>query len=121
MPGPKNSFAKNGRPEPEQLRLTDWYAMPGADLVTRRRQVFGLLGWYHHRVVLPNLGLRGMLRRGWARVFGLRMKLGGKTYPLGYINLVSPWMSIDIKAEHREEILAAMGEGPKLVEGEPAE
>lgn len=116
MSGPKNEHARK-REAPEQLKLSEWYGMPGADLVTRRRQVFGLLGWYHHRVLLPNLGVKGAVVRCYLRIFGTRIRLGGVMHNMGYINRVSPWMSIQLRADYAEEIRDMLGEEEQRGDG----
>ncbi len=53
------------------LKVTDWYVLEqGCDQVARRREVWGLLGWYHRTQVEPYLGLRGLFRRLWNRLRG---------------------------------------------------
>lgn len=105
--GPKNTHAAELMAQnQESLPLSAWFTMSkGADQVARRRQVWGLLGFYHHRVALPNHGLAGFLRRLYYRIFGTRIRLGGRTYNMDLIRLRSPWEHIGLKVEHREELL----------------
>ncbi len=52
------------------LKVSDWYIVPQADQIARRREVWGLLGWYHRTQVEPYLGIRGSLRKLWNRLRG---------------------------------------------------
>lgn len=75
--------------QPEVMTPREWFVKPGAELVTRRADVWALLGWYHHTVVEPRLSLRGNLRRLWWRITGQHARL------------LDPWSMI---IKRREEI-----------------
>lgn len=89
----------------DAVRVTDhvsnWFAGERATQVVRRHEVWGLLGWYHHKVVEPQLGLAGLLRRWWWRATGQLAKL-------------SPWRDLEERKErvkaHRA-LMAAIARG----------
>ncbi len=111
MKGPRNQRAGVekvvrdaglGRPAPKQLSVRDWFTEGSAELVARRVEVWTLLEWYHHRYVLPNLGIRGVLRRLYLWLRG--HKVDG--HPIELIAFTSPWQEYRVKAAIR----AAMAE-----------
>jgi hypothetical protein len=65
--------------------VRDWYTAPRARDFATRSEVWGLLRWYHHTWVVPHRGLRGFLRRIWARLTGNR----------GF--LMSPWEQLELR------------------------
>jgi hypothetical protein len=79
MPAPGERGAR-------QVPLGDWIHDAPSELVTRRHQVFGLLGWYHRTQVLPWRGVRGWLRRYWLILTGRRMQT------------LSPWEVLELRA-----------------------
>lgn len=102
MKGPKNRRAGVekavhdaglGRAAPKQLNVRDYFTEPRAEEVVRKIEAWTLLQWYHHRYVLPNLGLRGFFRRLWARIYS--HKVDGHRIEL--IALTSPWDEIRVK------------------------
>lgn len=107
FPAPGDSKRKPG----EALRVSDWHTLPEADLVVRRRQVWGLLEWYHRTQVVPQLGLKGMLRRFWNRVTGK-----------GYMNLsVFDRLHLTMLIARREAERVAAEQSAAPAEGAPAE
>jgi hypothetical protein len=95
MRGEIRELAKSvNAPAQPQLRVRDWYEGEAGDLIARRREVWLLLRWYHHRYVLPNLGVRGFIRRVWVRFFG--KKLHGHNVELAALE--SPWKDYELRA-----------------------
>lgn len=79
-----SSMKREPRKPRGQTPVRDWYTLPEAEHIARRREVWGLLRWYHHTWVVPNRGVRGVLRRIWWRLTGQRRKL------------LSPWEQLDL-------------------------
>lgn len=65
-----------------QMVVRDWFVRPEAELVVRRQDVWTLLGWYHTKIVEPQLGFAGAFRRLWWQLTGRARKLQ------------SPWQEI---------------------------
>lgn len=65
-----------------QMQVSDWFKRPEAELVCRREDVWTLLGWYHTKIVQPQLGFRGAFRRLWWQLTGQSRRLE------------SPWQEI---------------------------
>lgn len=74
-------MARKHEKDETRKRITDWFAGERADQLPRRHEVWALLGWYHTKVVEPQLGFFGMLRRWWWMATGRTGKL-------------SPWREI---------------------------
>jgi len=79
--GPKNKLFQAELDRQAQLRLEaqrlppmppirEWRFPPEGREYARRYQVWELLAWYHHDVLLPELGLRAWLRRKWRWMLG---------------------------------------------------
>lgn len=82
----------------EGVNIRDWFVMPEANSVARRHEVWTLLGWYHQKVVKPQLGFTGGLRRLW-------WQLTGQSY-----KLVSPWEEIHRVVELKRTRRARLAE-----------
>jgi hypothetical protein len=72
------------------LKVGDWFKVPDCDQVARRHQVWGLLDWYHHNVVVPNQGIPGVFRR-------LYWRIRGRFDPAYRMKLYSPWEQLQIR------------------------
>lgn len=79
MPAPGEKSAR-------RIQLEDWIRGPDSELVPRRHQVWGLIGWYHRTQVLPWRGVRGWLRRWWLILTGRRLQT------------LSPWEVLELRA-----------------------
>lgn len=87
-----------------EMTVSDWFKRPEAELVVRRQDVWTLLGWYHTKVVQPQLGFAGCLRRLWWQLTGRHRKL------------ISPWQEIHNALEYSRtvrEITKRNGANPK--------
>lgn len=112
--GPSNALiAKRRRELLEQHHLPpietigEWRRPPDARELARRYQVWELLEWYHHEVLLPTLGIRAWFRRLWNHIRGRKIK-----------NL-SPWAQLRIRAE-AEAHMRALQELKSMTEAELA-
>lgn len=89
--------------------ITDWFRGERADQLPRRHEVWALLGWYHTKVVEPQLGFTGMVRRWWWMM-------------TGRVGRLSPWREIVEQAKllraHRE-IEKAAGLPPAVLGASP--
>jgi hypothetical protein len=72
-----------------------WYTAPRARDLATRTEIWGLLRWYHDTWVVPHRGLRGFLRRIWARITGNRAFL------------MSPWEQLDLREALVAQLQAA--------------
>lgn len=70
------------------LPLREWFVMPDANTVARRHEVWTLLGWYHQKVVKPQLGFTGAFRRLWWILTGQSDRL------------LSPWEQVHRRVEY---------------------
>lgn len=85
-----------------------WFVQEaGADLVARRNEIWALLGWYHEKIVAPQLTISGQLRRLWWRLTGQTARL------------YSPWEALaarveEIKAQRQmmHELSQTNGDAP---------
>lgn len=103
MKASTDSVRKAGEQQQQKtLRVTDWFTEPQCENVVRRREVWGLLGWYHENIVRPQLGLRGFFRRLWWRLSGQRRRL------------LSPWQEIAFVNEERARMQRLMAENGDL-------
>jgi len=79
---PGESSVQRAKPVP----VAHFYKMPECNELMRRTHAWGLLAWYHRTWIVPNRGIRGVLRRMWWRVTGNREKL------------LSPWEQIALRS-----------------------
>lgn len=92
------------KPE-EELRVAHWFSGQSASQLARRHEVWTLLGWYHQRVVEPQLGVAGALRRLWWR-------LSGQTWRL------SPWRDVSERIARAKAARAVLEGHRRVVEKE---
>lgn len=71
----KTVTKRNAEKNEQRSKIRQWFTKPDCELVARREDVWGILQWYHHTVIQPNVGLRGFLRRLWLRLTGQRWEL----------------------------------------------
>jgi hypothetical protein len=97
--GPKNALVREELERQAQQRLEamrlppmppirEWRFPPDGREYSRRYQVWELLAWYHHEVVLPERGLRAWMLRKWRQLFGGQV---GRTRNL------SPWQQLALR------------------------
>lgn len=102
------NHAKQRDKGPDVMTPREWFVRPGAEMVTRRHEVWALLGWYHHTIVEPRLSVSGNLRRLWWRISGQKARL------------LDPWsMIMKRKEEIKLEREARAILGRELESGEP--
>lgn len=99
-------MAPPGEKGTRAIPLEDWAFGPESELATRRHQVFALLGWYHKNYVLPNRGLKGMLRRVWLRIRGQERRI------------LSPWEAIELHNRAEQERAAVTAAEPQVAQVE---
>lgn len=106
-----------GEGQGDPTRPSDWFKMPQADLVTRRRHVFGLLRWYHEEWIEPRLGWRGLVMPVWWRLTGQKHRLVSNPWALIEAQMAKVVELEELKAQAEEarrallERVAAAGHG----------
>ena len=97
---PPSPFAQQQRQKDAHppLALTDWFHAPECDQAVRRHQVWSLLAWYHHEIIVPHRGIRGALRRmGWRIQARLHPNETGRHR--ARVALLSTWERIALRVQ----------------------